>query len=39
MKQYWSSTPGILYIEVPEEVLDPQLTVISILFDGEIDLF
>jgi alpha-L-fucosidase len=39
MKQYWSATPGILYIEVPEEVLDPQVTVISILLDGEIDLY
>ena len=38
MKQYWSTTPGILYIDVPEEVLDPQVTVISILLDGEIDL-
>lgn len=39
MKQSWSSTPGILYIDVPEEVLDPQVTVISILLDGEIDLY
>ena len=39
MKQYWSATPGILYIDVPEEVLDPQVTVISILLDGEIDLY
>ena len=39
MKQYWSETPGILYIDVPEDVLDPQVTVISILLDGEIDLY
>ncbi len=39
MKQYWSTTPGILYIDLPEEVLDPQVTVISILLDGEIELF
>ncbi len=38
MKQYWSATPGILYIDVPEEVLDPQITVIAVLLDGEIDL-
>ncbi|NQT76551.1 MAG: alpha-L-fucosidase [Bacteroidetes bacterium] len=37
-KQYWSEVPGILYIDVPEEVLDPQVTVISVLLDGEIDL-
>lgn len=39
MKQYWSNIPGILYIDVPEEVLDPQVTVISVLLDGEIDLY
>ena len=39
MKQYWSEKPGILYIDVPDEVLDPQVTVISILLDGEIDLY
>jgi len=39
MKQYWSDKPGILYIDLPDEVLDSQVTVISILLDGEIDLF
>ena len=39
MKAYWSAKPGILYIDIPDEVLDPQVTVISILLDGEIDLF
>ncbi|MEN8224652.1 MAG: alpha-L-fucosidase [Bacteroidota bacterium] len=39
MKQYWSEKPGILYIDIPEEVLDPQLTVISVLLDAEIDLY
>ncbi|HSG68348.1 MAG TPA: alpha-L-fucosidase [Bacteroidales bacterium] len=38
MKQYWSAIPGILYIDVPEEVLDPQVTIIAVLLDGEIDL-
>jgi len=38
MKQYWSEKPGILYIDVPDEVLDPQVTVISVLLDGEIEL-
>ena len=31
---YWSSTPGNLYIDVPDEVLDPQITVIALLLDG-----
>jgi len=39
MKQYWSAIPGILYIDLPEEVLDPQVTVISVLLEGEIDLY
>lgn len=39
MKQYWSEKPGIVYIDIPEEVLDSQVTVLSILLDGEIDLY
>ena len=39
MKQYWSSVPGIVYIDVPENVLDEQVTVIAVLLDGTIDLY
>lgn len=39
MKQYWSSVPGIVYIDVPEKVLDEQVTVIAVLLDGKIDLY
>jgi alpha-L-fucosidase len=39
MKQYWSDKPGIVYINIPGEVLDSQVTVLSILLDGEIDLY
>jgi alpha-L-fucosidase len=39
MKQYWSAVPGIVYIDVPEEVLDPQVTVIAVLLDGKVDLY
>lgn len=39
MKQYWSSVPGIVYIDVPEKVLDEQVTVIAVLLDGTIDLY
>lgn len=38
-KLYWSATPGIVYIDVPEERLDNNLTVIAVLLDGPIDLF
>jgi alpha-L-fucosidase len=38
-KQYWSSVPGLLYIDVPEEVQDKDVTVIAVLLDGEVDLY
>lgn len=38
-KQYWSSTPGLLYIDLPEEVQDKNVTVIAVLLDGPIDLY
>ena len=33
-KPYWSSLPGIVYIDVPEDVQDEQITVIAVLLDG-----
>ena len=39
MKQYWSAIPGLVYIDVPSQVLDKQVTVIAVLLDGPIDLF
>ncbi len=39
MKQYWSAVPGIVYIDVPEEVLDEEVTVIAVLLDGKVDLY
>jgi alpha-L-fucosidase len=38
-KQYWSSVPGLLYIDVPENELDPQVTVIAIQLKGKVDLY
>ena len=38
-KQWWSSVPGILYVTVPEEVLDEQITVICLTLDKPIDLY
>lgn len=37
-KAYWSNTPGMLYIDVPDEVLDPDVTVIAVLLDGKIEM-
>ncbi len=39
MKQYWSTTPGIVYITLPEHALDEQVTVIAVQLKGKLDLF
>ncbi|MDH5826464.1 alpha-L-fucosidase [Sphingobacterium faecium] len=38
-KLYWSSTPGIVYIDVPKERLDKRMTVIAVLLDKPIELY
>ena len=38
-KLYWSKIPGIVYIPVPKDKLDPELTVIAVLLDGPVDLY
>lgn len=38
-KQYWSSVPGLFYIDVPEEVQDKDVTVIAVLLKGKVDLY
>jgi alpha-L-fucosidase len=37
-KLYWSQTPGIVYIDLPEKVLDKNMTVIAVLLDGQLNL-
>ena len=37
-KQYWSKYPGIITIEVPQDVLDEDVTVIAVQLKGEISL-
>lgn len=39
MKQYWSRVPGLVYIDVPERVLDDQVTVLAVLLQGPVDLY
>jgi alpha-L-fucosidase len=36
MKPSWSSYPGILYLEIPADLLDPQMTVIKLTLEGKI---
>ncbi|MCL7989415.1 hypothetical protein M8998_15805 [Sphingobacterium sp. lm-10] len=38
-KLYWSSIPGIVYVDIPKERLDPDVTVIALLLDGPIELY
>lgn len=38
-KAYWSLLPGNLYIDVPEHVLDPNITVIALLLDGPCQIY
>lgn len=38
-KLYWSTIPGIIYIEAPAERLDKNMTVIAILLDAPIELY
>ena len=38
-KQYWSKVPGLVYIDLPADVQDKDVTVIAILLDKEIDLY
>ncbi len=38
-KPYWSSLPGIVYIDVPDEVQDESITVIAVLVDGPVKLY
>lgn len=38
-KLYWSAIPGIIYIPVPADRLDKDLTIIAVLLDGPVDLY
>ncbi len=38
-KQYWSDVPGLLYVDLPENVQDKDVTVIAVLLDGKVDLY
>ncbi len=38
LKPYWSNKPGLIFIDIPEEVLDKNMTVIAVLLDGKLKL-
>jgi len=38
LKPYWSNKPGLIFIDVPEKVLDKNMTVLAVLLDGKLEL-
>ena len=38
-KLYWSKIPGIVYIPIPKDKPDKNLTVIAVLLDGPVSLY
>jgi alpha-L-fucosidase len=38
LKPYWSDKPGLVFIDVPENTLDKNMTVIAVLLDGKLEL-
>jgi alpha-L-fucosidase len=36
---YWNEIPGLLEIDLPEQALDPAITVLAILLDGPVRLY
>lgn len=38
-KLYWSKIPGMVYIDIPKDKMDTELTVIAVLLDGPIKLY
>ncbi|MGY8945513.1 MAG: alpha-L-fucosidase [Flavobacteriales bacterium] len=38
-KVYWNKYPGLTYIEIPKETIDPYYTVVALVLDSPIKLF
>ena len=38
LKPWWSGNPGLVEIGIPEEAMDPEMTVIAVLLDGKLRL-
>ncbi|MCB0805876.1 MAG: alpha-L-fucosidase, partial [Bacteroidales bacterium] len=39
MKAWWSEVPGLLFIDLPEDVVDQYITVVAVSLDSKIDLY
>ncbi|MDR2913702.1 MAG: alpha-L-fucosidase [Tannerella sp.] len=38
-KPYWSQVPGNVYIDIPENVLDEEITILAVLLDSPVQLY
>lgn len=38
LKPYWSSNSGVVFIDLPEPVLDEDITVLAVVLDGKLNL-
>lgn len=38
LKPYWSNNAGLLFIDLPDEVLDEYITVLAVVLDGKLEL-
>jgi len=38
LKPYWSTNAGLIFIDVPENILDEYMTVLAIVLDGKLNI-
>jgi alpha-L-fucosidase len=38
LKPYWSSNAGLIFIDVPDAVIDEYITVLAVVLDGKLKL-
>jgi alpha-L-fucosidase len=38
LKPYWSNNPGLIFIDIPENVLDEYVTVLAVVLDGKLQI-
>ena len=38
LKPYWSNSAGLVFIDLPETVLDDYMTVLAVVLDGKLNL-
>jgi alpha-L-fucosidase len=38
LKPYWSNNAGLVFIDVPESVLDEYMTVLAVVLEGKLNI-